>query len=263
MLYRKILNNFLPVLMSGLVLSVSTAFAGTFSDDFSSGLNPNYWTITSQTYDFNTNTINPSTPGLFAVNTSQGEVNIANVDVAGQTGYVANGGGITLNLGALGGNISGDFTVQVNFSNAILGPANDQVHLTANFADGNLLQTFEEPTIVSPTWGVNTNGQAGAYDYSTPYSSSGMFEISRTGSIVTGITNPYTSLSEIETAPLTSITLSLWTLYTNPDLPSVSFSNFSITSPTVNAVPIPSAIWLFGSALAGFTGFNRRKTIQK
>ena len=28
-------------------------------------------------------------------------------------------------------------------------------------------------------------------------------------------------------------------------------------------VPVPGAIWLFGSALAGFIGFNRRKTIQQ
>lgn len=30
--------------------------------------------------------------------------------------------------------------------------------------------------------------------------------------------------------------------------------------PVVSAVPVPAAIWLFGSALAGFIGFNRRKS---
>lgn len=29
----------------------------------------------------------------------------------------------------------------------------------------------------------------------------------------------------------------------------------------VNAVPLPGAVWLFGTALAGFTGFGRRKSI--
>lgn len=31
--------------------------------------------------------------------------------------------------------------------------------------------------------------------------------------------------------------------------------------PIVSSVPLPSAIWLFGSAIAGFVGFGRRKTI--
>jgi len=30
---------------------------------------------------------------------------------------------------------------------------------------------------------------------------------------------------------------------------------------TPSAVPIPAAVWLFGSALAGFIGFNRRKQV--
>jgi hypothetical protein len=34
---------------------------------------------------------------------------------------------------------------------------------------------------------------------------------------------------------------------------------------TINAspVPVPSAIWMFGSSLVGFVGFNRRKAIQQ
>jgi hypothetical protein len=31
--------------------------------------------------------------------------------------------------------------------------------------------------------------------------------------------------------------------------------------PNPNAVPLPGAVWLFGSALAGFAGFGRRKSI--
>ena len=33
------------------------------------------------------------------------------------------------------------------------------------------------------------------------------------------------------------------------------------TTPTVSAVPVPAAAWLFGSALLGFFGFSRRKVI--
>lgn len=32
---------------------------------------------------------------------------------------------------------------------------------------------------------------------------------------------------------------------------------------TPSSVPVPSAVWLFGSAIAGFFGFNRRKTTQQ
>lgn len=31
------------------------------------------------------------------------------------------------------------------------------------------------------------------------------------------------------------------------------------TDPTPSAVPVPSALWLFGTAIAGFAGFGRRK----
>jgi hypothetical protein len=35
----------------------------------------------------------------------------------------------------------------------------------------------------------------------------------------------------------------------------VSVANWT----TISTVPVPAAVWLFGSALAGFVGFNRRK----
>lgn len=37
--------------------------------------------------------------------------------------------------------------------------------------------------------------------------------------------------------------------------------NFQITGFTVSAVPVPGAIWLFGTALAGLIGLNRRKIV--
>jgi hypothetical protein len=38
--------------------------------------------------------------------------------------------------------------------------------------------------------------------------------------------------------------------------------NLGVGSYAVSAVPVPAAIWLFGSIFAGFIGFTRRKTIQ-
>jgi hypothetical protein len=40
----------------------------------------------------------------------------------------------------------------------------------------------------------------------------------------------------------------------------LGLDNISVNS--VSAVPLPTPIWLFGSALIGFLGLNRRKTIQ-
>ena len=37
-------------------------------------------------------------------------------------------------------------------------------------------------------------------------------------------------------------------------------NNVTYTKPSPSAVPIPSAIWLFGSSIAGFIGFSRRNT---
>ena len=63
--------------------------------------------------------------------------------------------------------------------------------------------------------------------------------------------------------------------FTNPASPSLSydtaldlynginasFGNYDpLVSGSVSAVPLPAAIWLFGSALAGFIGYSRRKS---
>lgn len=53
------------------------------------------------------------------------------------------------------------------------------------------------------------------------------------------------------------------TLGTQYGLPVATWapSDWSLTN--VSAVPLPTSIWLFGSALAGLIGFNRRKIVQQ
>ena len=41
---------------------------------------------------------------------------------------------------------------------------------------------------------------------------------------------------------------------------SIVYSSLTVTS--ITAVPVPAAVWLFGSALLGFIGLNRRKAIR-
>jgi len=94
------------------------AWAATFSDDFSSGLRPLYWSVTQ------------TTPGLFSVDDMHDDVRLAKVgNNPGGFQNVA----INLNMAAVGGPIRGDFSMQVDFSNAVIGPNNDQVQLNITF----------------------------------------------------------------------------------------------------------------------------------
>jgi hypothetical protein len=50
----------------------------------------------------------------------------------------------------------------------------------------------------------------------------------------------------------------------NSGLGYVAYDNIDVTSAVggVNAVPVPAAVWLFGSALIGLVGLDRRKKAQ-
>jgi hypothetical protein len=45
----------------------------------------------------------------------------------------------------------------------------------------------------------------------------------------------------------------------NSDYGYVAYDNINVSSATVNAVPVPAAVWLFGSALTGLYGMGKRK----
>src|SRR5215469_18597706 len=82
--------------------TAATAWAATFSDDFSSGLRPLYWSVTQ------------TTPGLWSVDDTHGDVRLAKVGISpGGLQNVA----VNLNMAAVGGPITGDFSEQIDFRN--------------------------------------------------------------------------------------------------------------------------------------------------
>jgi hypothetical protein len=74
--------------------------------------------------------------------------------------------------------------------------------------------------------------------------------------------------SVLSSTPITSIITTLGTTFTSPDLPSqklqISWTNSLAgagfdTEAVFNPVPLPAAVWLFGSGLLGLIGMARRK----
>jgi hypothetical protein len=217
---------------------------GTFSDNFSTGLNPAYWSI----YE--------SVSNVYSVNATGTNVVLAKSGTT--TGnQVLN---VVLNLAALGGNISGDFSEQINFSNAVIGPALDQVQLDDSFADGG---QFYDVYDLSSGRNVHVFNGSSVENPITETATSGTFAISRTGSTLTGYYNGTAIYSESESAALSYIDFRLETQGSpNNDSPSVAFGDFSLTA---SSVPEPETLSLL--ALGGMAFSIRfwrfRKSVRR
>jgi hypothetical protein len=203
-------------------LCTTCAFAGTFSDDFSSGLNSTYWSIS------------PSVQNTYTVTTTGGDIGLSKTVTTSGNQLVS----VVLNLAAVGGNVSGNFSEQVDFSNAAIGPAHlDQVQLDDSFADSSLFSDvydLEDGLNVHVyTAGLaNPNGTVNNPTATTL--TAGTFLISRTGSTVTGYFNGSSIFSETESSPLSYIDFRLETQGSpNTDSTSVDFDNFSLTAASV------------------------------
>ena len=204
-----------------LLAALTASLAATFSDDFSSGLSPAFWTITQ------------TTSNLYSVNATGGNVTFAKAG--------ANPGGLqnvtaSLNLAALGGSISGDFSAQIDFTNAVIGPNVDQVELHAYFADSSYF--FD---VYDLSGGRNVHVWNGSLNGATSETVTyGTFKISRTGTTLTGYFNGALLFSESDSAALTGISFVLQNQPGSDDYPSVTFDNFSLTAASVSADQAPS-----------------------
>jgi hypothetical protein len=98
---------------------------GEFDDDFSQGARPAYWTIDQTSPD----------AGVYTYADDAGALHFAKVGTnpGGQQHIAA-----TLDMAAVGGPVQGDFTMTVDFHDAVLGAVGsgiDQIELHANFED--------------------------------------------------------------------------------------------------------------------------------
>ena len=213
----------------------ATAHAGTFSDPLTNGINATYWTL------LQTNT------GEYSDVTNSSGVTFSGL--ANKNTGLANDIELDLNMSAIGGPISGDFSVSVDISGAQIGPGLDQIQLNGQFQGGGGFDLVRDPS------GVGTHIWTGNYlgGYATS-ATSGVLSITRVGDLLSGFFDGnliYSSTTLEPTQNLTEVVIQLQNNSSSQDATAVTFSNFSITGSSVtvpSGTPEPSSFFL---AIAG------------
>ena len=103
---------------------------------------------------------------------------------------------------------------------------------------------YANSPVIKPM-GVSADGQSGVFN----------FDVTGRSALNMG----WTPMSWLFVADDTSATIEFQSL-TTPAGWGPALDNVSVMS--VNAVPIPAAVWLFGTALIGFIGMSRRTKIS-
>lgn len=192
------------------------AFADTFTDDFSAGLSSTYWRVSQTTTNF------------YSVEATQGGIQLAKIYPLDSSTFqnVA----IVLNLSTLGGTITGDFSVQVDFTNAVVpGPGLDQVELHTYFQNGSYFLT-----VYDNSGGLNAHVWNGSLLGRTPVAgNAGTFRITRIGPTLTGYYNGTPLVAVNKSSPLVGIEFTLQNNAGSDDSTSVTFDNFSLTADSV------------------------------
>ncbi len=229
---------FVALLSVGAALPDSSR-AGTFSDSLTNGLNPQYYTVTQ------------TTAGVYTENATSTGIQLAKV--ANTSGF--QNIEIDLKFPAVGGNVSGNFSTQIDFANAVIGPNDDQIYLGTSYANGAIFQDTYDLSSGRNVHVWDGSNVQGATSVST---TNGTFIISRTGSTVTGTIDGMTIFSNTNATALDAI---YFDLQNQPgaagDTPSVTFSNFSLTG--VNVVPEPST-WALAALGLGLLSLLHRRT---
>ena len=195
------------------------ATAGTFVDTFTPGLDSNYWSVIQ------------STPNFYSVIATAGSVQLAKNSAPNPGGvqYVF----VRVNLTALGGSITNDFSAQVSFSGAVVpGPGLDQVELHSYYQDGSIFYTVYDRVVGYLNAHVWDGGSV--LGVNSVAGSAGTFRITRVGSTVTGYFNDTPLASVGRGSPLTAVDFVLQNNAGSDDAISVTFDNFSLSGPDVS-----------------------------
>jgi hypothetical protein len=180
----------LGTLLAVLVFTTSPLFGQiNFSDNFSSGLSPTYWTVTEI----------PS--NSFTIDTSAGKLSLT-ADSTVTSEY----GGIYLSSSALGipvGGLTGDFSESLTFSNANISSvgSGNNINLDAIF-EGGSPNFFVDAYTSSDSLGTYVYGDVPSETgpYVATSATGGTFNISRNGSIVYGWPAPILGTSCYESS---------------------------------------------------------------
>jgi hypothetical protein len=233
---------FLAVLATALVSG--RVFGGTFSDNFSTGLNATYWTVSN------------SVPGVYTVNAPGGSSGVALANTGGVPPGPAQGVSIVLNLAALGGNITGDFSAQINFSNfGLTGGGDEEASLDTNFANSAVWDVIRDEEIGESN---NAHVWEGFIPAAiTETATSGTFTITRTGGVLSGYFDGTEITQEAQTSPLSYVAFSLASQGSDStDTSTATFSDFSITA---SSLPVPEPASIGALTLVGMGMLARRR----
>jgi hypothetical protein len=186
----------------------------TFDDDFSAGFRSQYWTVTH------------STPGLFTVDATQGQVQLTKVGSNTTPGLQTVS--VSLNLAQFGGSIAGDFDFSVDFSNVVLGSAGvDQVQLDAHFADGSYFFDVYD----NSDGGNNVHVWTGSINGRMARTvTGGTFRIARVGTTVSGYLGATLIYSTTSTSPLAIVGFILQLQPNSNDNIAVAYDNFHFSA---------------------------------
>ncbi len=187
--------------------------SSTFAGDFSSGIQTNTWTI-------------PQTaPALYSIGVTNGLIRMTKNPAAHNPGGLQDIAA-SLNLAPFGGAISGDFSAQITFTNAVLpGPGLDQVQLNLGFQNGWVFDDVYDNSGGARNvhvWTASVNGQT------TITNTAGTFRITRTGGALSAYYNAKPIFSENNTSPLTSLNFVLQNNNNSDDDTAVGYENFSL-----------------------------------